>query len=538
MERESLTHAIARIAKPELFIGFVAPIGTDIRASINSFSNYFKAEGYNVVPIKVTEVFDKIAAYLPPKDELLAMPEAQRLETYIKYGNQLRSTFDDDQILAAITITRIVQWRSAKTDADKATAPERNVYLLHQFKRREEIDLLRAIYDRAFFQVSVYSRRGARVDNLSRRFAEGQNRGNPNSFRGAAEEIVQRDENESDEKHGQRVSRIFHDADVIINSDKGEEDVDRQVRRFCDLLSGSNKISPNKNEYGMFAAKAAALRTLDLSRQVGAAIFSETGEIIAMGSNEVPKAGGGTYWSDAPEGYDDRDYQRGYDANDKRKAQLLQELFDLAKIENASELIKDKKIQDSQFMDALEYGRIIHAEMSAICDAARLGRSVQDAVLFTTTFPCHMCAKHIVAAGIKKVVLPYPKSLAANLHSDSISIEGADRGKYISFPSVSFEHFDGVSPRRYRELFERSSRKQSGMFMEWIDGTKQPIVDLKFPFYMTLERSALQSTTDSLSKIGMSVSALETKATTRPTADRTKSPGGNKRIKRPRKPLI
>ena len=41
----------------------------------------------------------------------------------------------------------------------------------------------------------------------------------------------------------------------------------------------------------MFAAKAAALRTLDLSRQVGAAIFSADGEIISMGSNEVPKAG-------------------------------------------------------------------------------------------------------------------------------------------------------------------------------------------------------------------------------------------------------
>jgi deoxycytidylate deaminase len=47
-------------------------------------------------------------------------------------------------------------------------------------------------------------------------------------------------------------------------------------------------------EYGLFLAKAAALRTLDLSRQVGAAIFSDKGEIIALGANEVPKAGGGT----------------------------------------------------------------------------------------------------------------------------------------------------------------------------------------------------------------------------------------------------
>jgi deoxycytidylate deaminase len=525
MERESVTDIIARIPLPELFIGLVAPIGTDIRASINSFSNYFNGEGYNVVPIKVTEVFDKFAPYLPPKQELVQSPEFRRLETYIQYGNQLRATFDDDQVLAAFTITRIVQWRRARELLDKATAPEKNVYLLYQFKRREEIDLLRSVYGRAFFQVSVYSRRGARVDNLSRRFAEGQNRGNALTYRGPAEEIVQRDENESDEKHGQRVSRIFHDADVIVNSDKGEEDVDRQVRRFCDLLFGSNRISPNKNEYGMFAAKAAALRTLDLSRQVGVAIFSKDGEIISMGSNEVPKAGGGTYWSDDPEAKDDRDYQRGYDANDKRKAQLLLELFDLAKVRNAKKLADAKLIQESQFMDALEYGRIIHAEMSAICDAARLGRSVQDAVLFTTTFPCHLCAKHVVAAGIKKVIFlePYPKSLAASLHSDSIMIEGADRGKYATFDGVSFEHFDGVSPRRYRELFERTSRKKkSGEFQDWINGVKQPIVDLKFPFYLILEREIVQSTTEYLSKIGMPVTAFE-------------KPAGVKHTKRNRK---
>jgi deoxycytidylate deaminase len=272
------------------------------------------------------------------------------------------------------------------------------------------------------------------------------------------------------------------------------------------------------------------LRTLDLSRQVGAAIFSENGDIISMGSNEVPQAGGGTYWSDGPEDIDGRDYQREHDANDKRKAQLLRELFDLAKVRNAAQLINDRKIKESQFMDALEYGRIIHAEMSAICDAARLGRSIKDAVLFTTTFPCHMCAKHIVAAGVKKVVFlePYPKSLTAHLHSDSIMIEGADRGKYSEYPGVSFEHFDGVSPRRYRELFERSSRKDedSGVFLEWIEGIKQPIVDLKFPFYMTLEAAILQSTTTYLKQIRMPVNALEAKNVT--TARPAKARGGKR----------
>ena len=124
-------------------------------------------------------------------------------------------------------------------------------------------------------------------------------------------------------------------------------------------------------------------------------------------------------------------------------------------------------------MDALEYGRIIHAEMSAICDAARTGRSTKRATLFCTTFPCHMCAKHIIASGIDEVIFlePYPKSLASDLHCDSLEIEGGDRGQYKEYPSVNFQHFFGISPRRYRELFEREKRKNDeGQFIPFLSG--------------------------------------------------------------------
>ena len=69
-------------------------------------------------------------------------------------------------------------------------------------------------------------------------------------------------------------------------------------------------------------------------------------------------------------------------------------------------------------MDLIEFSRTVHAEMAAIVDAARRGVSVQDCNLYTTTFPCHECAKHIVAAGIRRVVYiePYPKSQALSLH--------------------------------------------------------------------------------------------------------------------------
>ncbi|MGJ4920575.1 anti-phage dCTP deaminase [Bradyrhizobium oligotrophicum] len=500
-----MSAAFTRIDFPEIFLGFVAPVGVEMTSSIKHFRTHFERLGYNVIPIKVTDVFKELEKSVKPKKPLVQTPAHLRLERYIEYGNQLREYFEDDALLAGLTITRIVAERlSHSKEPDRS--PQKTVFLLHQFKRREEIELLRSIYGRVFFQISIYSRTGARVENLAKSFARAENQGISDPFRSKAQAIVQIDQNQADNDHGQRVSAIFHNGDIILNSDDSDDSLEDQIGRFVHLLFGSNKISPTRDEYGMFVAKSAALRTLDLSRQVGAAIFSPEGEILTMGSNEVPKANGGTYWSNDPNHFDDRDYVREHDSNDRRKLELL---FDLIKVLDLTKdgLSEKPAVKKSQFMDALEYGRIIHAEMSAICDAARIGRPLARSVLYSTTFPCHMCAKHIVAAGIAKVIFlePYPKSLTSSLHSDSIRIEGADRGRHQDYPAVEFVHFHGISHRRYRELFERAKRKdEDGNFIEWnnplVDEQRKsvqprPIIDLKFPFYLELEKKTIEAYT-------------------------------------------
>jgi deoxycytidylate deaminase len=477
------------------------------------FRRFFDDSGYNVIVVKATSVFIPLSNHLIPDDPLDHKPRTYaRFRSYIKYGNQIRAHFFDDAVLASMACAKIMRARTRTPQPDKSK-PEKNVYLIHQFKRKEEVTLLRSVYGRAFFQVSVYSRRGARVDRLARQFAHSDNNANHNRYRSKAEDIVQIDESEVGPDHGQQVSEIFHDADVVINSDESNEKVRDQVNRFCRLLFGSNAISPTRMEYGMFAAKAAALRTLDLSRQVGAAVFTPHGEIISMGSNEVPKATGGTYWCDGDDNLDDRDYVRGYDANDRMKRERLWEILRIIGVENPDEVLKREEVKKSQFMDALEYGRIIHAEMSAITDAARLGLSLHRATLFCTTFPCHLCAKHIIAAGIDRVVFlePYPKSLTSDLHGDSVIIEGADRGRYQRFPAVKFDHFHGISPRRYREMFERKSRKDDdGNFVKWNqDNVPRPIIDLKFPFYMRLEEEVLQDVNNYLQSLQMTIDDLD-----------------------------
>ena len=51
--------------------------------------------------------------------------------------------------------------------------------------------------------------------------------------------------------------------------------------------------------------------------------------------------------------------------------------------------------------------RTVHAEQNAICQAARLGISLQGATIYCRMTPCRTCAMLIINCGIKKVVCEY-----------------------------------------------------------------------------------------------------------------------------------
>jgi len=81
-----------------------------------------------------------------------------------------------------------------------------------------------------------------------------------------------------------------------------------------------------------------------------------------------------------------------------------------------------RKPMGQRTRDTFELGRAVHAEMDAILSCARTGAATHGARLFSTTFPCHNCAKHLLDAGIVEVqyVEAYPKCMAFPLHSDAI----------------------------------------------------------------------------------------------------------------------
>jgi cytidine deaminase len=110
----------------------------------------------------------------------------------------------------------------------------------------------------------------------------------------------------------------------------------------------------------------------------------------------------------------------------------------------------------------IEFTRCLHAEQAAIINAARSGVSTQDAILYSTTFPCHECAKMIIGAGIVEVhyIEPYPKSLVDRLYRHLIDTSPpvrAERGLVRS--KVPFYQFLGIAPRHYSRAFTAGERR-------------------------------------------------------------------------------
>jgi len=68
-----------------------------------------------------------------------------------------------------------------------------------------------------------------------------------------------------------------------------------------------------------------------------------------------------------------------------------------------------------------ELCRGLHAEQNAIIQAALHGVSIKGADLYCTNYPCSLCAKMLINAGVKRIVLQghYPDELARQLFAEA-----------------------------------------------------------------------------------------------------------------------
>jgi deoxycytidylate deaminase len=500
---------------PELVFGIVAAVGSDQDLVCRALEEALGSVDYSCKQIRLSAFLRELKEW---STNLHETPEDARINAYMDAGNDFRRKISSGDALAVAAMGDIQEERASRNPAshnpascnqdDFTSIPiARQAYILRSLKHPSEVDTLRRVYGNGFILVAGYSPRDTRVENLSRRIAQSAHSSRSGEFRERAEHLLKRDEFESGTQFGQNVRDTFPKADLFVDL-RNPVQVSNDVLRFVELYFGYPFHTPNRDEFAMFHAQAAALRSAALARQVGAVVTTDEADIIAVGTNEVPKAGGGQYWhGDAP---DSRDFRLGYETSDKLKRLLLAdildklrqaELLDASKIEEGIDklvevLIGTKEtpgaLRDSQLMDLIEFARPMHAEMAAMLDAARRGVSIKDGVLYTTTFPCHDCARHVVAAGIKRLVYihPYPKSHAAELYPDSLSIDVA----VGSTSQVRCEPFIGIAPRRYIDLFTMVPRKRDdGAIVTWERTSAVPKFVLDDPAYIQRENEELTS---------------------------------------------
>lgn len=493
------------LSHPELVIGIAGPIGIDIEAMAGEIGRALSLVDYESEVVRVT---DLMTAHAAP-DVVQEGPDYfSTMNFKMDYANKLCELASDPEFLMRVAVEGIQKARRdvLKRRASGAEVATETAYIIRQLKRPDEVSLLRRVYGKQFILVSGYGSEQHRRERILEKGKASLPLSTPQpQIDEKTSAILLRDHDEGVSRHGQHLRDTFHLADVFvdgINRDQMRTGVDRFVQAFF----GRVDIGPTKIEYGMYAAKASSLRSTDLSRQVGAAAFTEDGELVAQGCNEVPKAFGGTYWFGEEPDY--RDVRLGFDPNDTLKKDVIRDLLErlhkggLLTSCDQPTAASDKFVEEllgrgegtpqhhgcllgSQIGDLTEYARVVHAEMVTICDAARLGKRLKDCILYVTTFPCHNCTKHILAAGIKKVFYlePYPKSRAKQLHSNEIEIEKVSANK------VSFLPFLGISPFRYRDIFEKGSRKTGAIARTWYaeDDKPRPRVPKTFPAYIEME---------------------------------------------------
>lgn len=430
----------------ELVIGLVAPIGCNRNYVRTALQRLLAPRAYRVNHVRLSDSLPKFAEILdiPIRDA----PYFERVHSYMDAGTALRRTSGSCNALALSAVFTVASLRQKPTADDPEPDPRlpRHVHVLDSLKRPEEVRTLRQIYGPGFFLVGAFAPRNSR-----KRFL----RENHDLSEDEAEELPKRDEDEEqDKRFGQQTRDTFHLSDVFVDVSTYEE-CHRALERFLGLVFGDTFLTPHVDEFAMQAAFGASLRSGTLARQIGAALVARTGELISAGHNEVPRPGGGLYCAEDPS--DERDLARRFDSN---TVQLRKIADQAARTLMAEGLVQDVErtaavLARSKLRDVTEYGRTVHAEMEALLSAARLGVSVRDATLYTTTFPCHNCARHTVAAGVKRIVYiePYPKSEALALHGDAICHVGDDSSSHDARKRIIMAPFLGIAPRRYDDLF-------------------------------------------------------------------------------------
>lgn len=485
----SSTEMIASTHTQELVIALCGPIGSPLHEVASKLEETLRTTfGYDVVTLRLSGY---IQAHASRAGQALSTRPAIRRNELISLGDGMRRAHGA-AVLAELAVheIRVGREHAANGAASQDGGSRRICHIVDSIKNQQELELLRTVYRELLYVVGVFA-------PLPQREAALRHEGLDNA------EIATLMDRDSGEElaEGQTVDETFPQCDFFLRMDANTDTQLRsRVERFLNLILGTQVITPTRAETAMYAAASAASNSACLSRQVGAAVTDEAGEVLAIGWNDVPRPFGDLYVTDlvndANGDQDKRCWNYGGKChNDEEKDQLAAHVIealapylrDDLRAEAASAVARNKKLRG-----LIEFSRAIHAEMHAVLTALRQkGDRVRGGKIFVTTYPCHGCARHLVAAGIKEIyfIEPYKKSLAVKLHGDALteSEQAVDKVRLIPY--------DGVAPTRYLSLFKmrRDSRKRHGRVIRVAADRATPKLEKSLEALPALEGLVIES---------------------------------------------
>lgn len=96
-----------------------------------------------------------------------------------------------------------------------------------------------------------------------------------------------------------------------------------------------------------------------------------------------------------------------------------------------------KKVLHEEGHTTMHCVRTVHAEQNAICQAARLGISIEGATLYCRMTPCRVCAMLIINCGITRVVCE--KKYHAGQESEAMFAEAGVVLEYFNQEILKYE---------------------------------------------------------------------------------------------------
>jgi len=481
------TKIIKSSESTELFFAVVGHVGSGISEVADKLNIELVNQGYDVEVVKASTAIGEWAS--KNGHSVPGVSERAKINETIAYqdlGDTMRKHTQDFAAVAQGLISKVRKLRADKTGVTMEEGlpvepdDKKRAYIFDSIRHPSEVHLLRNVYHESFSLIGVVCQEPVRRERLLEKFFDHKKRKSIDSCN-EVNDLMVRDADDKEIEYGQHVADAFFEADYFVDntidlSDRKNFHINEILGRLIDIVTHSKIVRPTSSETAMHHAMTAQIRSACLSRQVGAALVDQDGDIISTGTNEVPKAGGGVYGKSFSMTADYENEFRCF-CDDEPTCSSNKEQNKLAKriMSSFPDIMQEKNadiisiLRKAGLKDLLEFSRAVHAEMDAITTAARKGKSVSGAKMFVTTFPCHYCARHIVASGIHEVqyIEPYPKSLAMSLHKDAITPdevdwippgEGSEQNEFNSKPNyqkVLFRPFVGVSPRLYIRAFTK-----------------------------------------------------------------------------------